>query len=292
MQSNGLHNRGMTSFFVTIGFLVMAITGLMLYIVPEGRIAYWVGWAFLGLSKSQWGSVHTVSSFVFIAGGVFHLYYNWKPLKNYLISRKAPRQVKLKKELVIATVISVMVVGGAIFSIPPVSYVMDLSGVIKSSWVVSKEYEPPIGHAEQLSLTVFTKKMDIDLEKALAEFKKQGMVVDDPGDSLNEIAQANDTSPMNLYITIKQFEADKALQESVVYTSELVEEKFSGTGIGRKTLNEIAEEWKIPFPELEEKLKSSQIQFQQDEKLKDIATRHKVEPLDLVKVILVKNFQI
>ena len=55
MKKNKQSTRSLTAFLVTWSFLVLTITGLVLYIVPQGRIAYWVHWSLLGLEKEQWG---------------------------------------------------------------------------------------------------------------------------------------------------------------------------------------------------------------------------------------------
>ena len=34
----------------------------------------------------------------------------------------------------------------------------DLGGYLKNLWIISRDYEPPFGHAEQVGLKTFTKK--------------------------------------------------------------------------------------------------------------------------------------
>ncbi|MEJ5166449.1 MAG: DUF4405 domain-containing protein, partial [Thermoanaerobaculia bacterium] len=68
-------------FFVLLiffSFLLMTISGLVLYFTPQGRVAYWVEWKFLGLTKDDWTNLHTVSWFLFLISSIFHIYYNWK----------------------------------------------------------------------------------------------------------------------------------------------------------------------------------------------------------------------
>ena len=83
MAGSKIHKRGLTSFFTLFGFLIMSITGLVLYVVPQGRIAYWVTWKFLGMTKTEWGNIHIISSILFILAGAFHIYFNWSILINY-----------------------------------------------------------------------------------------------------------------------------------------------------------------------------------------------------------------
>jgi hypothetical protein len=50
--------RRVTSLTAMIAFIAMLITSIILYIVPQGRIAYWADWRLLGLTKEQWGDIH------------------------------------------------------------------------------------------------------------------------------------------------------------------------------------------------------------------------------------------
>jgi len=45
--------RGFTSLTLTLAFLVMLISGIVLYVTPRGRTANWTGWTMLGLEKDQ-----------------------------------------------------------------------------------------------------------------------------------------------------------------------------------------------------------------------------------------------
>ena len=132
--------------------------------------------------------------------------YNWKPLVNYVVN-KTKGGLRLKKELALTLVLSTAIVVSAVFELPPLIYIADLSEHIKDSWVTDKEYEPPIGHAELLPLDEFTKKMKINQEKALVELEKNGIRVESPDETVGEIAENNDTSPLLIYKIIKKYES-------------------------------------------------------------------------------------
>ena len=80
-------NKPFISILTLLGFLTMSITGLVLILVPQGRIAYWTDWHFLGLTKTQWGDIHITTSLLFLVAGIYHTYYNWRSLVNYIISK-------------------------------------------------------------------------------------------------------------------------------------------------------------------------------------------------------------
>jgi hypothetical protein len=269
----------------------MAVTGIVMYFVPQGRIAYWVDWRFLGLTKVEWGNIHIVASILFVAAGIYHIYYNWKPLVNYIYS-KISHGLRLKKELTIVTAVSLFVIIGSIYQVPPVNYVINFSEYLKKSWIVSTEYEPPFGHAEELSLKVFARKMNIDLDRALTELKAKGIVVKDINNSLDEIAKFNRTNPMNLYMVIKQFEQKAQYANRASYTPENVEEQFAGTGLGRKTLSQVCENTGVDIMRAKERLNENSIEIKENETLREASDRYHLNPIDIMQVILVDNYRV
>ncbi len=67
-----------------LAFATTLVTSIVLYVVPQGRVAYWADWGLLGLSKEQWGAIHINVGFLFLISLLVHVYYNWKPLTSYL----------------------------------------------------------------------------------------------------------------------------------------------------------------------------------------------------------------
>jgi len=202
LKDKTIHFRAFVSFLTTAGFIIMALTGIVLFVVPEGRIAYWTNWSFLCLTKKDWGNIHIVSSLVFLIAGLFHLYFNWSTLKGYII-KKARGGINRAWEMAIALCITIFLVAGAILELPPLNHILKFNEFVKDSWIISEEYEPPFGHAEMLSLKVFAKKMDIDLNSALSSLESAGIEVVSVEDSLGKIAGENGISPMDLFRVIQ-----------------------------------------------------------------------------------------
>ncbi|MES9830253.1 MAG: DUF4405 domain-containing protein [Candidatus Thiodiazotropha sp.] len=110
MLKNKQSKRSLIAFIVTWSFLILTITGIVLYIVPQGRVAFWVDWSLVGLRKEQWGNIHMIFGGVFIVTGVLHLYFNWKSFKKYLAERVAGH-LKIKQELMVSLGISLLILG-------------------------------------------------------------------------------------------------------------------------------------------------------------------------------------
>ena len=126
-----LHWRGLTSLIVTLAFLVLATTGVIMYISPQGRVANWTGWSVLGLSKQQWIAVHTTMALLFVIGSCFHVYFNWQALVCYFVLK---RRLHLKREMIGAVAVVTVVFAGTVFQIPPFSSIIALNGHAKGHW--------------------------------------------------------------------------------------------------------------------------------------------------------------
>ena len=293
MKKSRWSNRALTSLLTLCGFLIMALTGLVLYVVPHGRIAYWVEWKFLGLTKELWGDIHTLGMFLFLVAGILHIYFNWKPLIGYLKNR-ARTSFALRKELVVATLIGVLFVVSAIAHLKPLSYLLDLGAEIKDSWVTSPDYEPPFGHAEILSLKVFCKKTRIPLDEAIATMNAAGFEGVDESKLLVDIARANDMSSRDLYQKIQHLEAplwDEAPPKDGGLTPGRVEEVFAGSGMGRKTIADVAEELGIDPKTIEARLKRNGLTFESDQGVKTIAAKNGIAaPMEVLKAMLVDGY--
>lgn len=293
MSDQRFHTKGFISLLTLGSFIIMTITGLVLYAAPQGRIAHWVTWKFWGLEKSEWEPIHIVSCFFFMVVGIYHLLNNWSLLKNYLTGKIAGA-LKMRRELAFSALLILVILIGPMFRVAPFTYLLDFGDALKKSWIISKEYEPPFGHAEEVSLRVFAKKVNLDLGKAMDELKAKGIQAD-TGDSLLKIATTNGISPMELYRAIKKFEATAphlAGAKGLAFTPDLVEEKFAGAGVGRKTLGDMIQQTGLDPAKVKERLAKSKIEMKDEETFREAAEKRKVTPMDLLKVVLVENFEL
>jgi hypothetical protein len=91
---------------------------------------------------------------------------------------------------------------------------------------------------------------------------------------------------------IKKYEEKPQVVKQETYTPELVEEQFAGMGIGRKTLETVCAEIGVDIAQAKEQLSKQNIVIKEDEALKKAAEKHGVAPLDILKIILVKDFKL
>lgn len=211
MSSNPSKNRpivqprAVVSLLTAWSFLVMSLTGFVLYIEPHGRVAYWCRWTLLGLGKEQWDAIHVVTSVLFVLAGAVHLVFNWRTFVRFL-HRRIDGVRRLRWELGISVAVLLVVVASAVGDLPPLGYLIDLNERAKESWVSGPEDDPPFGHAEMHSLASFAGKMNIDLDAALPALEASGISVSSPEQTLDEIAGNNRITPAELYGQLRPFE--------------------------------------------------------------------------------------
>jgi len=287
MSSRNWRGQAFTSLCSLVSFILLLLTAIILYIEPHGRVAYWIKWNFLGLEKDQWGNIHLFSGLLFLVAGGFHVYYNWKPLIRYL-SAKIETGLRYKRELMISSLIFLWIIASGIWSLPPLVCVADLGETIKSSWVTSAELEPPFGHAELVSLKTFCKKQGIPLDRAMAELREAGFKVNRPDKTLGDIADSKGTSGMGVYAVIKKLEPKpKTMKPGSVWTPEMIEETFAGTGVGRKTIGRIIRDHGLDPNTVYQQLNKAGIEAKDDDKIKEVADKHDSTPIRILTIILV-----
>lgn len=287
-KNRGLHKRSLTSFITTFSFALVAFSGIMLFIVPPGRIASWTEWRFLGLLKEEWGSIHIVLSLLFMAIGIYHLILNWRAFTGYLVAR-VKGGLHYPRELIISVVVVAFFTGGAYLNIFPFDQFMAFNRWVKASWVTSPEFEPPIAHAEDLSLAKFAARLGMNLDEALAELKKEQVVVEDANNTLALIGARNSLSPMEIYMKIKKFE--KSLPKATVFTEDLVVERFEGRGIGAKTLAQVARENNLDLEGMTKRLVARGVVPRDNETIRQLADRQPVKttPIQIMQMSLVEK---
>ncbi len=98
--------RKITSFVMLYSFIIMVLSGIMLFISPFGRLSMMIKWEMLGLDKMQWQALHLIFMLIFMVGGVIHIYYNIKPIKNYL-KGKSKKVVIFTSSHIMALVVTI-----------------------------------------------------------------------------------------------------------------------------------------------------------------------------------------
>ena len=263
-----------TSLTAGLAFILVVLTSLILYIVPQGRVAYWADWRLWGLSKEQWGNVHIVNGLLFLLSLFLHIYYNWRPIVSYM--KNTAKELKIfTREFNVALGLTIVFTIGTLVEAPPFQWVIDLNGYLKDEAAV-KYGEPPYGHAELSSLKTFVKKQGFDLKESMASLKTAGMKFDSEKQTLKDIARENNVSPQQVYIAMKpvpQAGKTKSLPGS------------PPAGLGKMTVAQVVEKYNLDQSSAIQKLAGNGISAKSGDKMIKIAEKHQTTPFDLFEMM-------
>ena len=180
--------RRFTSLALTLTSLLLAITGIILYVMPHGRIAYWNDFRIWGLGKDPWTSLHLILALLFIILATTHAVLNIKPLVRYLKSKVALLAVA------VGTVLLFVVT--AVVDAPPSSWLMSGSECAKTGW---DEPSPPMPHFEMQSLKAVAGYHGEDVEDLIDKLAKGGVDDARPEETIGEVAERTGKTPATLY---------------------------------------------------------------------------------------------
>ena len=263
----------------SVAFILMLLTSIILYIVPQGRVAYWADWRLWGLTKTDWGNIHINLGLLFLIALSLHIYYNWKPLISYL-KNKAKEIKVFTPDFNIALIIVIVFAVGTYFLVPPFSWVMTLNDYFKDSGA-EKYGEPPYGHAELSSLKTFSKKMNLDLAKSMELLESAGYTVENSDITLDKIGRRYNIPPQLIYQAIKPA-AIIAAQKSGD-NNRLPESAQPGTG--NLTLADFCTQFNLNMKLVVRELKKQGIEASEELTLKKIAAQNKTNPTDVYERI-------
>ena len=266
--------RKITALTALISFTLEMLTSVILYIVPQGRVAYWSDWHLWGLSKTQWGDLHINLGVLFVAAICLHIYYNWPVIKAYLKDKAKSLKI-FTQSFNVALAVCIIFSLGTFFKIPPFSTILTISTHFKDKAAL-KYGEPPYGHAELSTLKNFTKKVELDLKESLEKLNKAGLKGISPEHTLAEIAKLNGVTPKEIFDKINPVENDIAKKGLP---------KLAPSGVGKKTLQEMCLEYGLEFIEVQKFLADNGYTANTDSTIKTLGAESGHNPHDIYDLL-------
>ena len=267
--------RKFISLYMTLSFIVMIVSGIILYIAPSGRIAHWSYWSTFGLTKTEWQNIHIIFTFLFVIAGLLHIRYNLKPIIHYLTAKSVGNK-SISKELIYSIIFSIFVFVGTYLQIQPFSFVLELGEEITESWE-NESTEPPMPHAERLTMVEFASLIDMKTNGLINKLSKNGYVVKDSLTTMEELASKYNTTPSVIYKAVNA----KVINESISPNNSFAQ----GSGFGRKNLSEVLSGNNISWDDGIALLKKNGIIVEKDMRLKDIAEENKASPIGIINAL-------
>ena len=191
--------RSFISISAFLFFIMLVLSGAAAYIKPEGSVASWQSWSFLGLDKGEWEGLHTLTGIFFLTLAVIHIILNWRMLFQYLRQKSF-----FNFEMILGVLFLLLVIGSSVFRLPPVYLLMDAGEYISDSW--AKKGEAPFNRAERTTLLELCGHAGINLPLSLVmkRLEDAGIRSVDPSLTLEELADKNGSSPAELWKIISK----------------------------------------------------------------------------------------
>lgn len=276
--------RRTVSLTLLISLLPLILTSVILYIVPEGRVAYWSNWTMLGLSKTQWGDIHINLGWLFVVAGILHLYLNWKPVVVYMKSKTKELKV-FTLEFNIGLLLTLFFIVGTLMGVPPLSTILDFGTSFKEA-AAEKYGEPPYGHAERSSIQTLAGRTGLDFERVKTEFSLAGVKYEDEKQTVLEVAIANNLTPKDVWLVMQKAKPASLPGAKTSFPD------LPFPGFGRQTLQQICDTYHLDANTLVVAFEEKGLNVDVTQSIKEIANSNNTDPhalFDLIHGIVYSN---
>ena len=264
--------RAFVTFYVVFSFLVIATSGIVLFISPPGRVANWSQWSIGGLQKSGWQAVHSIFAFLFVVAAGFHIYFNWRVILNY-IRRKIGEGLNRGKELAAASAVGVVILVLTIAGLPPFSTVMTLGETARNAWS-DPSTEPPVPHAEEWTVAKFAETNKMPADQAMENLRQAGMAAPGTDVTLQALATVYKVTPRQIYL--KALGPEKAAAVPAA----------GGGGFGRKTVGQLCAETGTPIDTALARLEQAGLPGATAESnMRELAQKNGRRPIEVAQII-------
>jgi len=275
--------RGFTTFIMFWSFIVLAVSGFVLYIAPSGRVANWSRWTLLGLDKEQWEAIHIIWGLVFIIATVFHMKFNWAIFKSYF--RNIGRQIGgiRWQELAASVLLTVLIVWGAAAGWPVFAHIVDYGENFKNYW-------------EESSPIIQLRPENMTLEELAEHFGVTPQAIN------SYLTHELNLPPMNTGETLEDYK-HRLEDEGVISEEEFglwdiyyalaghfesagsEEREYARGGWGRYTVSEIAQMEGVSVDTALSRLKASGIDATADTTIRTIMDSYGLTAEDVIAII-------
>lgn len=273
--------RALISVLVALCFLMLAATGIVLFISPPGRVANWTNWSILGLRKSEWGGIHIWFGLLFLVVSVWHLVLNWRPMLNYFKNRRR-RSFGLRREWLVACGIVLGIFIGTKAGVAPFSSLLVWNEAVKGSWE-QPQTRAPIPHAELLTLRELAAMAGTEVPVALVRLEAIG-VKGVTGDTV--VAKIADQANVPAARVYEIIASNLAKSDAAGHGPQSGAGAGGAGGPGNKTLVQFCADEGIGLAVAQERLAAKGFKAEASQTLRELAVAHGFSrPFELIEII-------
>lgn len=264
------------SLSAALSFIILFLSSGVLYFIPDRGSMGWSAWSFLGFDKQQWDNLHIVLGILFLVLMLWHIYFNFKAIKNYL---KIKKELKVfTKEFNYALILVLLFMVGTITMTFPFNMLVNIGNGIKAKNAYT-DGTPPFVYAQYATLEDFIKILKLDQEKTRLRLKEHAIMIDDMRDTLKKIAKAHQITPQTLYTMMIPSHYKKSLPSSIP------------VGIAHHTLEDLSGVYKLDVQKVISHFKTFGINAKADSRFKKLAKEYDLHPATLYAMLLASQIE-
>ncbi len=259
--------------------LIIATSGIILYIAPPGGEIFGKIWHLFGLNLRNWQTIHTNFTVLFIIFAGLHLYLNWRIFLSYL-KDKIKKTFKIRLELAFSFLLSAGIFTCIILELPPFENIMNLGQELSQGWLVTDEDDNQnneIANDDKTEerVTEKTEKTEEKTEADKDEVKRRE-------EKLKELA-ALDAKPPEKIWRFSECDNEECEETGCTLECEAVKDALEW---GELTIADYCHLYKIKLVDAYKKLYRNKIaKFEDDDSISDIAMNYDKEPKDIYAII-------
>jgi hypothetical protein len=198
--------RRLVTAVLALSFLAAAVSGIVLFLRPEGSLARWTGWMVLGLDKRRWEAVHIVLVLILLMASVAHAWHNWRSLVASALSQSSRRQaagwrVRVAPEFVVAVGIVLVALSTAIVPWQPATSLLGIRSLIKDGRLAARVL-PPAADADRLTFREVCRLLSVDERRGMANARAHGIEIQEPSQTIATIAERHRVTPEAVYLAL------------------------------------------------------------------------------------------
>ena len=268
--------RNLISLLAAQSFIVLFVSSIVLYLVPDRKVSSWGDWRFIGLDKQQWDNLHINLGILFLVVVIWHIYLNLKSIKHYLKVKR--KMVVFTKEFTFALAIIMFFSIGTISGKPPMELLVRVGNAAKA--IYSFRYgHPPFGYAEYSSLEDFCLLTSIDFEESKRKLKEKNFTKVSSIIMLKDLASENDTTPKKIYEILRGDKPSRYLLPLDI-----------PIGTAHRTFDEIATLYSLDMSRIVKHMKHHKIMFHPRSSFRANAVHNHIHPAQLYNMLRASQF--
>ena len=183
--------------------------------------------------------------------------------------------IHLKRELLWSSVFTIFILVSTLGEIPPFSTIMIWGEDLSNSWASEGQNEPPIPHAEELTLAKLAETEKMSVDQLINKLKNQGIDPQNEQEIVGNLAKRYNLTPKQLFDKIQVKSAGRGSQGG----------RGFGGGFGRKTVAQLCEEAKIPVETGLERLRQKNINAKPTNTVRDLINKEYQMPVEIANII-------